>query len=460
MRHKLPSDNSSDLSLIGQSRGWLKRIFSSHQTVYVLIGALLLSVVWSGWVLRNLSTEYSVRQFYPKAHSLLEKDQEIRQTFQLNEKAPFLFVVTLDQGPTWLDKAQIQKLRDLSKSLQEREDVSQALSMTLIEGASQTKKELFVGNIFDRVPPRKWKEAVLANPLLYPLLITPDFRSTLLVLEANSTKTSEMLKFRDRMEKLIQKKFPKAQVLSAGVPVIQTRLSDLIRSELGQFLGVAILAFCGIFYFLFSHWTAIACAGLSLLATNLLSLGILSALKIPMNVVLVTLPIVTSVSVMSLLIHTLHLWSQKVSSQSPSFRTRWLGSVQTVGELLMANFLGSWTTALGFVALAPSNIPIIREYGWVVATVIGIVALYGQIILLVSLPFVQPKMRRWFDRLAMWSLLPIRFPKTVFYSILAVALMGVGLLGHLNFSGRLFDDLPKGDTVRASTEWMDQVYGG
>jgi uncharacterized protein len=460
MSHKLPSNDKSDQRLIGESPGLLKRIFSSRQTVYVLFAALLLSVVWSGWNLRNLSTEYSIRQFYPKDHPLLRKDREIRQTFQLNEKSPFLYVVTLDQGPTWLEKTQVQRLRELSKTLQEREDVSQALSLTLIEGASTTKKELFVGNIFDRVPPNKWKEAITSNPLLYPLLITPDFRSTLIVLEAKSTKASEMLQFREKMEGLIQKKFPKAQVLSAGVPVIQTHLSDLIRSELGRFLSIAILAFCLIFYFLFSHWSAIACACVSLLMVNLFSLGLLAALRIPLNVVLVTLPIVTSVSVMSLLIHTLHLWSQKPSSQLPHFHDRWQGAVRTVGELSLANFLGAWTTALGFLALAPSHIPIIREYGWVVAAVIGVVALYGQVILLVCLPFVHARMRKWFERPAAWSLLPLRFPKLIFYSTLAVSLVGFVMISHLNFSGRLFDDLPKGDTVRASTEWMDQVYGG
>ena len=69
-------------------------------------------------------------------------------------------------------------------------------------------------------------------------------------------------------------------------------------------------------------------------------------------------------------------------------------------------------------------------------------------------------MRAWFDRPAMWSLLPVRFPKLIFFSTLILALGGITALSRLNFSGRLFDDLPKGDTVRASTEWMDQVYGG
>jgi hypothetical protein len=460
MRHQLPSDKKNDLGLIGQSLAWFKVIFSSRQTVYVLIAAVLLTVVWSGWSLRNLSTEYSIRQFYPKEHPLLKKDREIRQTFQLNEKAPFLFVVTLNDGQNWLEKAQVQRLRELSKTLQEREDVSQALSLTLIEGASQTKKELFVGSVFDRVPVGKWKEAVMGNPLLFPLLITPDFRSTLIVLEAKATQSSELRKFQEQMESLIQKKFPQAQVLTAGVPVIQSHLSDLIHSELGKFLAIAILAFCAIFYFLFSHWTAIACACFCLLATNFFSLGLLAFLKVPMNAVLVTLPIVTSVSVMSLLIHTLHLWSQKAVAQSGSFQDRWRGSVQAIRELMLANFLGSWTTALGFVALAPSHIPIIHQYGWVVALVIGIVAIYGQLLLLIGLPFVQPRMRRWFDRPAKWSVLPLRHPKMIFYSTLVVSLMGAGLLIKLNFSGRLFDDLPKGDTVRASTEWMDQVYGG
>lgn len=432
----------------------------SRQIVKVLLIGLMMTVVWSGWTLSQLSTEYSVKQFYPKNHPLLKKDREIRQTFRLNESSPFLFVVTLDQGQSWLEKSQIKKLQTLSEKIQSRRDVGQALSMTLVEGARQTKKELFIGNIFDRTPPRQWRSAILANPLLYPLMVTPDFKSTLIAVEPKAKSTADLEKFHSRIQTLVQSQFPSAQVLSAGVPLIQTRLSEMIQTELGHFLIAAVFIFCLVFYFLFSHWTAIAATFLTLIAGNMFALALLVAFKIPMNIVLVTLPIIASVSIMSLLIHTLHLWSQKPASQAGDFSERWRGAVLTMKELGLANFLGAWTTSLGFLALCPSPIPMIREYGWVVAVIVGLIGIYSQIFILVSLPFVKPKMRSWFNKPAFWALYPVKNYRKVFFGIIGASLVGAVLSQSLNFSGRLFDDLPKGDSVRASTEWIDQAFGG
>lgn len=433
---------------------------SSRHFVKVLFITLTLTMIWSGWTLSQLSTEYSVKQFYPKNHPLLKKDREIRQTFRLNESSPFLFVITLDRGQSWLDKAQIKKLQDLSLVIQSRTDVGQALSLTLVEGAQQTKNELLVGNIFDRTPQSQWKQAILSNPLLYPMMVTSDFKSTLLIVEPKARSTADLEKFHGKLQGLIQKKFSSGQVLSAGVPLIQTRLSKMIQIELSKFLIAAVLVFCVVFYFLFSHWTAIVSTFLTLISGNMFSLALLAAFDIPMNIVLVTLPIISSVSIMSLLIHTLHLWSQKPASKSSEFSERWKGALSTMKELGLANMLGAWTTALGFLALYPSPIPMIREYGWVVAVVVGLISIYSQAFILLSLPFVKPRMRAWFDKPAYWALYPIRHFKAVFLSLVAVSLVGAVLSKNLNFSGRLFDDLPIGDGVRASTEWIDQVFGG
>ena len=78
-----------DQSLIGSKAALLKRILNSGFTVKVIITSLLVSVIWSGLSLNKLQTEYSIRQFYPKDHILLNNDAEIRRTFQLNENSPY-----------------------------------------------------------------------------------------------------------------------------------------------------------------------------------------------------------------------------------------------------------------------------------------------------------------------------------------------------------------------------------
>lgn len=417
---------------------------------HYLWGTVACTLLWSVFHLFSLRTEYSVDQFYPKDHSLLKYHDEISHQFRLNEASPYLFVLQVDEKDAWIKKKRIKKLQELTDKFEEREDVKQVLSMTHVEGASSTSEEMVIGNLFDRVPEKKWKEAVLSNSLLYPLMVTEDLSSTLIAIESKETKKELLEKFEADIKEELAQTFPEAKIYSAGVPLLQTRLSNMIQDELSEFLLYTSLAFCAVFYLLFSHWTAIACAFVTLVSSNIFALALMSAFKIPMNAILVTLPVIVSVSIMSLLIHTLHLWSARHSE----------GPLATMKEIWLPNALGILTTALGFVALAPSPIPLISEYGWAVAMILSFVSLMGQLMMFLLLPYVKPKMRAWFDKPAKWALWSIENPKKVLGVVMLTTLTGTFMLSKLNFSLRLFDDLPKGDDVRNTTEWIDNAFGG
>lgn len=420
---------------------------------------VFISLTWSCYKLLNLRTEYSIDQFYPKDHTLLKNHDLIKHQFRLNEESPYLFVVQLNDEDSWLAPKNIHKLQKITNSIQERPDVSQVLSLTHVEGASNTANEMVIGNIFDRLPVKDWRTAIVTNSLVYPLLISEDFRSTLLAVESNEKNQKALALFEKEMENNLKEMFPRAKVYSAGVPMLQNRLSNMIGTELSLFLLYTSLAFCGVFYLLFSHWTAILCALVTLLASNIFALALMSSFNIPMNAILVTLPVIVSVSIMSLLIHTLHLWSGH-QNKSASFEDRCEGAFLTMKEIWLPNALGIITTALGFLALAPSPIPLISEYGTAVSLILSFVAVMGQLMMFLFLPFVKPKMRAWFDKPAQWSLWSIHNPKKVISFVGVVTVLGTLMLSKLNFSLRLFDDLPEGDSVRTTTEWIDRSFGG
>jgi uncharacterized protein len=424
-----------------------------------IAGFVFLCLLGSLYFLMGLKTEYAVDQFYPKEHSLLKNHDQIKNQFRLNEKSPYLFVIELKGKEPWLRPENIARLKDLTKAIMGRSDISQVMSLTQVEGATQTDNELVIGNIFDREKPANWKKAALGNSLIYPLLINSDFSSTLLAIEPRVRSQNELIKLERELDSSMKEAFPQGTLSTAGVPLLQTRLSKLIHSELKLFLFFISLAFCGVFYFLFSHWSAILCAFSCLLASNIFALALMSLFKINMNAILVTMPVIISVLVMSLLIHTLHLWSSRKNSEA-HFETNWLRAIETLKELCLPNALGIITTALGFMALSPSPIPLISQYGWTVAIILGFVAILNQLMLALILPFVTPRMRPWFDRPAYWSLWSIRNPKKILTSIFFVTVFGIIMISRLNFSARLFDDLPKNDSVRAATKRIDKSFGG
>lgn len=432
------------------------KALSSLKTVQILFAILMISLVFSSIQLGKLNSRYSMQQFYPSQHPLLIQDQKIRQTFRLIDKNPLLYVIYLKDQNSWLQKNQIEKLRKLTLQLGNRKDLANVISLTSIEIAQQEKNELLIGSLFDRIPEKQWPAAIRANPLISSQLITTDFKSTLLVLEPKENLSTEALN--EALTSTIQKTFPKAQVISAGAAVVQLRLSALVKSEMFRFLVLAIGIFCFLFFLFFSNLSAVAGAFGLLVSTNIFVLGSLSFLKIPMNIVLVTLPIIVSVAILSLYIHTLHLWAQKEVEKDP--QKKWLQILAVMQELLLPNFLGSVTTSLGFFALMTTSIPIIKEYGAVVAVMVLLAFVFAMNVIALLLFVVKPQMRKWFEKPATWATWSLRNQKLVLITIPVLGVAAIFMHTKLNFSGRLFDDLPVKDGVRASMEWMDSSLGG
>lgn len=422
----------------------------------ILLGVMF---AFSLYQLTHLKTEYSVDQFYPKEHELLKHHDEIAGIFRLNKEQPYLVAIELPERYGWLHQQRITNLKQITDHLQENESVSQVVSMTHIEGASVNENEMVIGNLFSRIPSENWNTAILTNSLLYPLLITEDFRSSLIVIESKLKDREKLEIFHENMLKTIQEAFPDAKLHTAGVPLLQSRLSGIIQSELSLFLVFILIAFCAVFYLLFSHWTAILCALVTLILSNVFGLALMVTFNLPINAILVTLPVIISVSIMSLLIHTLHLWAGR-NTEGKSMEEKAQIAKETLMELGMPNALGILTTALGFLTLAPSPIPLISEYGFAVALILSIVAVLSQLMMFLALPLVTPKMRSWLDKPAFWALAFLQHAGKIALGIITLSLCGMLLFPKLNFSFRLFDDLPANDPIRTTTDWMDQSFGG
>jgi uncharacterized protein len=420
---------------------------------------LVVALIWSLWKVTNLETEYSMDQFFPKEHALLKDHEKISHQFRLNNSSPYLIALEVFEEEGWLQAQRIEKLKTLVSEIQSRPDTAQIIALTQIEGASSGSEEMIIGNIFDRTHPTRWKGEIRKNSLLYPVLITEDFRSTLLVIESSLKNQKQLKAFEEDLFNLISSTFPDVRIHQAGVPLLQSRLSDIIQNELTRFLVYISIGFCGIFYLIFSHWTAIVSAFLTLIVSNIFGLGLMVTFQVPMNALLVTLPVIISVSIMSLLIHTLHLWARKDVSGKIFFEKTELAKA-TIKELGLPNALGILTTALGFLTLGTSPIPLISEYGLIVAMILALVSLLAQIMMFLLLPLVTPRMRAWLDRPAYWALWAVKHPLAIAGPVLVLTLSGAFLLSSLNFSFKLFDDLPSKDPIRLTTDWIDKSFGG
>ncbi|MBY0517329.1 MAG: outer membrane lipoprotein-sorting protein [Bacteriovoracaceae bacterium] len=407
---------------------------------------------------KNIKTQYSLDQFFPKKHELLENHERLQKKYRLHESSPYIYVITAQEEDYWLNPQNIKNLKKLTENLQYQDQVSKVITMTSIEGASLEGEDLIIGSAFDRILPGSWKREIPENQLIYPMLISNDFKSTLVIVEHEKESVAKR-EFENRIQKTLIDHFPQQKILFGGIPVIQNTLTKMIQDELTLFLSLTGIIFCFLFYAVFSHWSAVVSAIVTLVYTNIITLALLSLFKIPMNAILITTPVIISVSMISLIIHTFHLWANNRLKRD-TFEMKVQKSLLTIKEVLLPNILGVTTTAVGFMALSPSPIPLLKQYGYTVTLLLLFISILSQVLLFSLLPLVNPRMRSWLSRPARWSLAILKHSnKTIILSTLLVSL-GLYSLNHLNFSNRLFDDLPQENPIRKSNEWIDKTFGG
>lgn len=408
---------------------------------------------------RKITTEYSFKQFFPKNHELLIEDQKIRQTFSLSDKPYLIFLLQTKAPGGWLEQRKFNWLKKSSQALKDLKNVKNVFTFQSLQSSQHRGQDLIIGSPFDESPAAQWPKLARSNSLISPQLLTPDFESTLVLIEVASVKTSQVGALQSEITK--QLTALDVTVSPGGSLATQNRLSSLLSEELRLFLALSVLIFCGVFYLLFSRPAALVLIVSSLVLSNLFHLAWLSFFKIPLNVLLSTLPVINSISVMSLVIHTLHLWTQRKSSDAPPTFI----AFGVLRELFLPNLLGTLTTSIGFLALSGAQIPIIQQYSWVIALAVFSSWVLTQWVLFVGmLVFARiknpPQMRTWFDRAAIWSHLSVKFSRSIAVSVLGIALCAAFAFPHLNFNSQLFSELPTDDLVHRTNQWLDSTMGG
>lgn len=411
--------------------------------------------------LHKLSTEYSMDQFFPTDHPLLQQSLKNRQTFQLDQRSSFLVVLEWPKQTrkNWLNPQNMKGLAELTHSLQNLNEIQSAVSIATVEGVLDENKSLVVGPLFERLALAKWKDFTLANGLLRSQLISEDFRSVLLLIQPKKLPPQTASALSKRLQHIVSQKFPQTQVQVGGVPAIQGQLSTKLFSELKIFLILSLVGFCLVFFIFFKGYSAIVFTLVSLVFVNLINIGFLSYFKIPFSVLLSTLPIIVSISLISVVVHTMHRWAECLEPNL-DFESRFQLSFKVIKEMMLPNLLGSTTTAIGFFSLCAINIPLIREYGWVVAASVLLSWLLVHILLVGFISFTTPILRSWTKRKSYWALPILKNARLllVLIAVFSIAMVWKGT--GITFAGRLFDDLPKTESSRKATEKIDSQFGG
>lgn len=416
--------------------------------------------------LSKLKTEYSMRQFLPAHHALMEQDDQLKARFQLPDLEPFFALISLPANETgsWLEPGRISRLKAVTESVGKLEGVNLAISIATIEGASSTAEGITVGRLLELTPAAKWADRVLQDPILTPHLISADGR-TVVVAVGNVTGVSQKVSQAAQGEtrRQISEAFPGAKLQLGGIPVVQTEMGQILGKELKNFLALSLLASLLTLMLFFRSFSSVFIPLILMVLANFISLAWMAWTGTAFTVLSSTLPVLVALTVVSMSAHTMLRyasdWELAKRSQDSPNPIRVL--FRSYHGLLLPNFLTAVTTSIGFFAIAFANIPLVRQYGITVGISIFVCwfTVIGALLPLLVL-FPIPQVRNWTEKRASWALWVTNHKKLVVIGVGGLCVLSTFMGRNLNWSARLFDDLPEGYEARVTTEFVDQHLGG
>ncbi len=250
----------------------------------------------------------------------------------------------------------------------------------------------------------------------------------------------------------------------AGKARAQPVYLDLIEQEMSVFLVaslVLVILFLAITYR--ALWAVIVPLLVVALA-GIWTLGLMTALGKPLDLMMVLLPTIIFVVGMSDVVHILTRYIEELRLGN----SRFTALSTTFREVGIATFLTSVTTGIGFLTLMVSNISPIRDFG--LYTAIGVLIAYilafslmPSILIFLPRPKIvtNPQAKNIWNRLLSRSLIwTLRNNTVILYgSILLVTLSVLGTL-KLEVNTFLIDDLPRSHPMKADFMFFDEHFGG
>ncbi len=432
----------------------MKRL--SYLCLFIFLGLSIFGIL----SLKHLQTQYSVMQFLPSHHPALAMDLSVRDKFHLVDRPTFIGLLDLPKDQQWFEKNHMDSLSKVTSQLKNFEGVHDAFSLANIEGANDVDGTLSVGKIVKLIPESQWRSRFLNDKLLSPALVSADAHSTLVYVQLNDANVDLLARFQQFFRKTLKENFPDAQTSVGGVPAVQTDLGLLLNKELLNFLILTILSCALTLALMFRTLSTMAIPLVLTAFSNIMVFAMMAWTKLPFTILSATIPILVFITVVSISAHIL-LRLHEDAKMLKGERSKWNLILQANRSLLFPNFLGALTTCVGFLTLLFNDVPLIRNYGIAVASAIMMSWLLTSVVilpLLLLLPLPEP--RNWVQKPARWALLIVKYRRKVVLSTLAVCVLLSFLGRHLDWSGRLFDDLPEGQEARQSTEKIDSSMGG
>lgn len=336
--------------------------------------------------------------------------------------------------------------------------------------------DVYIGPFFEEIPRddaalAALRDAIRGHPVYGSLLVSPDGRSTALVVSFDRVSDREFVesRFSEKLEQIAREEAGDARVSATGLPHLKSALSRAVLEEMA-FIVPSVLGIAGLMCaFTFRTARGVALPIAAIVVSVLWTLGAMGWSGSPFNLVsnivpplIITLGFASAMHVVSEYYEILH--------RAPATEARDHRRViaQVLEEMGLAVAVNGLTTVLGFLSLMTSGVTAVREFGLWASVGVTVATLVSLTLVPACLSVLGPARRlprapgegvvdRIAERLAAFD---VRNRVAIFaVSVAILALCGLGI-ARIRVSTGLVDFFFPDAPIRATYDDLNERLGG
>lgn len=234
----------------------------------------------------------------------------------------------------------------------------------------------------------------------------------------------------------------------SGMPYIRTLNAETILSEIGIFIGAALLVTSLLFFFFFRSFRATLISIIIVIIGVMWSFGVLGLLHYEITVLTALVPsLIIVIGIPNCIFLT-----NKYHQEYKVHRNKAKALQRVTTKVGMATLMTNLTTAIGFATFVASNNQLLLEFG--VVTSINIMGLFFLCLIVIPIfhSYIPPPKDRHLEHLDSsavisfmnWILRTVKYNRFSIY-VAAVVLLVISIIGiyQMRVSGSLIEDMPK-----------------
>ena len=329
-----------------------------------IIAAFVIVTAWFSLQIKDLTINPSVDVFIPEDQPEVIFFKQMREVFGLFN---FFIVGVVNEGDNGVFQPDtLQLIKDLSESFEALPKVTKVVSLYEFPYIEGDEEGMTVTPLYEEVSSdRAWLSRLEAKvrgwPLLEGSLVSRDGKATAILVRYDRDSTSdERRNIYHRIRQRIQGiENGRQKIFVAGMTAIEVCISDSISQDLKRLVPVVyfVVFFC--LWLSFRRPLGVLLPLLTTTVATLWAMGFMALVKVPMNTLTSSLPVLLTAVGTAYTIHILFFFLHRASIMTD----RREALVQAVSRVGSAVVMSGLTTVGGFASLGVTDVMPIRQLG-------------------------------------------------------------------------------------------------